>query len=81
LDVGNPGNAQQAAGMLQGMIPMMMMGMGEQLGPNAMSISQKLKVGAEASVVGISISLTPEDLKVDPNAAPAPMEMNMMEME
>jgi hypothetical protein len=80
LDLGNPENAQQAANMMQGMIPMMMMGMGEQLGPKAMEISQKLKIAAEGGVAGLSISLTAEDLKPDPNAAPGMM-MPMQDME
>jgi hypothetical protein len=80
LDLGNPENAQQAANMMQGMIPMMMMGMGQQLGPKAMEISQKLKIAAEGGVAGLSISLTAEDLKPDPNAAPGMM-MPMQDME
>ncbi len=81
LDLGDNAKAQQTAGMLQGMLmPMIMMGAGQALGPNAMGVAQKLKIAAEGSAVGISINLTPEDVKKDPNAAaPGMMMPGMMD--
>jgi hypothetical protein len=76
LDVGDNAKAQQAAGMLQGMLmPMIMMGAGQQLGQNAMGVAQKLKIAAEGTSVGVSINLTPDDVKKDPNAAAPGMMM------
>jgi len=76
LDVGDAGKAQQTSGMLQGMLmPMIMMGAGQQLGANAMGVAQKLKIAPEGTAVGISISLTPEDVKKDPNAGGGMMMM------
>lgn len=65
LDLGNPGNATQATGMVQGMLPMMMMG----LGPQAMELSQKIKIGSQESVVTVSVSMTPDDIKKMTDAA------------
>jgi|GEM_PF-1134907 len=69
LDLGNNANATQAAGMLQSMIPMFMMNAGQQLGPKAMQISQKIKIAPEESVVTMSVNLTPDD--ITPPKAPA----------
>jgi hypothetical protein len=66
LDLGNPGNATQAAGMMQGMLPMMMMGMQQQLGPQAMALSEKIKIAPQESTVTISINLSPEDVQMAP---------------
>lgn len=66
LDLGNPGNATQAAGMMQGMLPMMMMGMQQQLGPQAMALSQKIKIAPKETAVTISVNLAPEDLQMAP---------------
>jgi hypothetical protein len=65
LDLSNPGNATQAAGMVQGMLPMMMMG----LGPQAMELSQKIKIGSQESVVTVSVSMSPDDIKKMTDAA------------
>jgi hypothetical protein len=61
LDLGNPGNAQQAAGMIQSMLPMLMMGMQEQAGPEIMNLMNKFKISAEESRVTMGLSLTPEE--------------------
>jgi hypothetical protein len=61
LDVGTPGNAQQAAGMIQSMLPMLMMGMQEQAGPEIMNLMNKFKISAEESRVTMGLSLTPEE--------------------
>lgn len=73
LDLDNPGNATQAAGMVQGMLPMMMMG----LGPQAVELSQKIKIAPQESLVTVSVSMTPEDVKkmTDASKGPAVMEM------
>ncbi|MEX2607744.1 MAG: hypothetical protein WD708_10395 [Kiritimatiellia bacterium] len=68
LDLGNPGNATQAAGMMQGMLPMLMMGMQQQLGPQAMTLSQKIKIAPRENAVTINVNLTPEDVKMAPAA-------------
>ncbi|MDF3130181.1 hypothetical protein P0Y35_13320 [Kiritimatiellaeota bacterium B1221] len=59
LDLGNAGNAQQATGMVQSMLPMLMMS----LGPQAAELSQKIKIAAQDSVVTLSVNMTPEDIK------------------
>lgn len=61
LDVGTPGNAQQAAGMIQSMLPMLMMGMQEQAEPEVMNLMNKFKVSAEENRVTMGLSLTPEE--------------------
>lgn len=66
LDLGNPGNATQAAGMLQSMLPMMMMGMQQQMGPQAMTLSQKIKIAPKENEVTLNVNLTPEDVKMTP---------------
>lgn len=73
LDLGNPGNATQAAGMVQGMLPMMMMG----LGPQAMELSQKIKIAPQDSVVTVSVSMSPEDIKKMTDAAQSAPGMDM----
>ena len=75
LDLGNPGNAQQATGMVQGMLPMMMMG----LGPQAAELAQKIKILAQDSVVTLNVNMTPEDIKKMTDAAGG--DDMMMEME
>jgi hypothetical protein len=72
LDLGNPGNAQQAAGMLQSMLPMVIMSMQQQAGPEAMSLMNKLSTTAEEGSVKLGISLTPaEAAMIFSKAAPA----------
>jgi len=73
LDLGDEGNAQQAAGMIQSFLPMMMMGMQQQLGPEAMTLAQKLKIGPEGSVVSAKIQLLPEDIEMFPDMPTVPM--------
>ena len=59
LDLANPGNAAQAAGMVQSMLPMMMMSMG----PQAMEISQKIKIAPEENNVTMSVIMSPADIQ------------------
>ncbi|WFB35285.1 hypothetical protein P3T73_14060 [Kiritimatiellota bacterium B12222] len=59
LDLGNAGNATQAAGMVQSMLPMLMMG----LGPQAAELSQKIQIAPKESVVTVSITLSPADIQ------------------
>ena len=59
LDVGNENNAVEASGWLH----MMMVGMGQQLAPQAMEIGQRLKIGTDKSVVSMNLTLTAEDLE------------------
>lgn len=76
LDLGDAAKAQQATGMLQSMVmPMLMMGAGEQLGPNAMSVAQKVKLAPQEGAVSLSISLTPDDVKKAPTGAGGGMQM------
>lgn len=65
LDLGNNANATQAAGMLQSMVPMVMMQFGQQLGPKAMEISQKIKIAPKDTMVTMGLNLTPGDVKVE----------------
>jgi len=67
LDLGEPGNAAQAAGMVQSMLPMMMMSMG----PQAMELSQKIEIAPQDSVVTVSVTLTPDDINAMGEAAQA----------
>lgn len=76
LDLGNPGNAQQAAGMMQSMLPMMMMGMQQQLGPEAMGLANKIKIAPNGNAVSLNISLTPDDVNMLPASMSNPM-MNL----
>lgn len=59
LDLANAGNATQAAGMVQSMLPMMMMSMG----PQAMELSQKIKIVPEESNVTMSVTMSPADIQ------------------
>lgn len=83
MDLGDPGNAQQAAGMVQSFLPMMMMGMQQQLGPEAMTLAQKIKIVPEGGVVSIRLNLTPEDIRMlpSPGAGGDMPGTPMMEME
>ncbi|MGA0367941.1 MAG: hypothetical protein ACO3N7_00650 [Kiritimatiellia bacterium] len=65
LDLGNAGNAAQAAGMVQSMLPMMMMSMG----PQAMELSQKIRIAPEEGVVTVSLKMSPTDIQKMKSAA------------
>lgn len=69
LDLGNPGNAQQATGMAQGLLPMAAMF----LGPQANQFTQKIKLAAQDSVMTMSMQITAEDIKQITEATMAPM--------
>jgi hypothetical protein len=58
----------QAAAAQGGMGGMMAMGMQQQLGPQAMTLSQKIKIAPKENEVTIKVNLTPEDLKMAPPA-------------
>lgn len=75
LDLGNAGNAQQATGMVQGMLPMMMMS----LGPQAAELAQKIKIASQDSVVTLSVQVSADDIKKMTDAAGG--DDMMMEME
>lgn len=61
LNLGDPGNAQQAAGMIQSFLPMIMMGMAENAGPEAMNFMQKIQIKPEGGAVTLSLDVTPEE--------------------
>ena len=72
LNLGVPANAQQAAGMIQSMLPMMMMGLQGQAGPEAMNLMNKIEISAEEKNVMLKISLTAEESNmIFSTAAPA----------
>lgn len=77
LDLANAGNAQQAAGMVQSMLPMMMMSMG----PQAMELSQKIKISPDDTVVAMTVNMTPADIKkitdASQNKSPVPADNGM----
>ena len=76
LDLGQPGNAEQASGMIQGFLPMIMMGMAENAGPEAMNFMQKIQIKPEGSAVTLSFDVTPEEAAAMGSMAPAaPMMM------
>lgn len=82
LDLGVPGNAQQAAGMIQSMLPMMMMGLQQQAGPEAMNLMNKIKTSADGGKVKMTITLTPEESSmIMSKAASAPADPMPMDTE
>jgi len=70
LDLDNTGNATQASGMIQGMLPMLSMG----LGPQAMELVQKVSISSAESVISLKVALSPGDInKITETAAGMPM--------
>lgn len=76
LDLGDPGNAQQAAGMIQSMLPMLVMGLQEQMGPEAMNLMNKINIAPEGGIVSMKFSLTPAEATMLSNMAPTTMPEN-----